>query len=69
MTAPTGSIRADEVYTLAEACRRLGWGRRTWWQAEKAGLRAVRFGKQKFLRGAAVLEFFERLEAEGNGKD
>lgn len=53
-----------EVLLLSEACRRLNWGRETFWSAKRAGLRSIAFGRQKFLLGADVLSFFERLADE-----
>ncbi len=60
-------IRADELYTLRGAEVRLNWGRKTTSRALKSGLRAISFGREKYLRGATILAFFERLETEQNG--
>lgn len=56
-----GSVRRDEVLTLDEFRRRLRWGHKSIARAKAAGLRVLRFGKQGFLLGADVLDFFERL--------
>jgi hypothetical protein len=64
-----GPIRAGEVYTLRQAARRLNWARKSVADAQKAGLRTVLFGRQKFVTGAEVLRFFKALESQqGNGK-
>jgi len=62
------AISSLEVYPLAEAARRLGWGRKTLWRAQKGGLRTVVFGRAKYVRGKAILDFFERLEADADGR-
>lgn len=56
------SISAGEVYPITEAARRLGWGRKTMARAQRDGLSTVQYGRQKYVTGAAVLEFFRRLE-------
>ncbi len=61
----TGVIAADELYTLREAGRRLNWGRKTLQRAQRDGLQAVTYGREKYIRGAAILAFFERLENGG----
>lgn len=59
-----GSISAGEVMTLREAARRLGIGAAGMRQAQRAGLKCVPFGRQKFVLGADVLKFFEQLKEE-----
>lgn len=63
MRSDPNSISALEVYTISEACRRLNWGRKTFWRAEEAGLRAVAFGRAKYVRGAEILRFFRQMES------
>jgi len=62
--ALTGSIRSDELLSLAELRRRLGWQEHAVRQARRAGLRLVSFGREKYVLGADVLQFFEKLGAE-----
>ena len=57
-----GPIRAGEVYTLHQAARRLNWARKSIADAQRAGLKTILFGRQKFVTGAEVLRFFEALE-------
>jgi len=57
----SGTVRADELLTLQELKKRLGWGEHAVRQARKAGLRLVRFGSSKYAIGADVLAFFRRL--------
>ncbi|MCX7428841.1 MAG: hypothetical protein NTW96_24850 [Planctomycetia bacterium] len=59
---PDRSISALEVYTVAEACARLRWGRKTFWHAERMGLKSVSFGRSKYLRGAEILRWFCEME-------
>jgi len=59
-----GSIRSDEILSLAELRRRLGWGEHAIRQARRQGLRLIGFGREKFALGRDVLAFFERLGAE-----
>ncbi len=65
---PIRSVRTDEILPIAEACRRLGWGKRTLQHARRCGLRIIRFGRCAYVRGVDVHAFFAKL-AEGSGKD
>jgi len=60
----TGSIRSDELLSLTELRRRLGWQEHAVRQARRAGLRLVSFGREKYVLGRDVLDFFARLGAE-----
>jgi len=57
-----GVIDAGQLYTMAEAGKRLRWAEHAWRQARAAGLRVVRFGRIKYVRGQELLRFFEELE-------
>ena len=57
----TGSIRADELLLMKEACRRLNWQRKTLAHAKREGLKTVKFGRYDYVQGADVLDFFRRL--------
>ena len=61
-----GSVRADEILTLTELRRRFAWEEHSVRKAKAAGLRFVRFGRQKFVFGSDVIKFFRQL-GEGNG--
>ena len=54
-------VRADELYSLEEAARRLRWRTHSVRQAKRAGLRVIRFGSRDYISGRAILEFFDRL--------
>ena len=56
-----GSIQAGEVLTLREFRRRLAWGDHAVRMARKAGLRLIPWGREKYVLGDDVLEFFKRL--------
>ena len=65
-----GVIRDGEVYRLRELCRRLGWHEHSLRQARAAGLPMIVFGREKFILGSDVLDFFRRLadrQAAGGG--
>jgi hypothetical protein len=59
-----GSIRADELVTLTEFCRRLRIGQKTWRSMKAAGLRSAAIGKQRYIIGKDILDFFGRLTAQ-----
>jgi hypothetical protein len=62
-------ILADAVYSKRVLCNALGWEHRTFRNAAKAGLRIIAFGKQRFILGRDVLDFFLRLaEQQSNGE-
>jgi len=65
---PPGVIRADEVYTINEFCRRSGLGDYAFRQARRDGLRVVEVGKKRFVRGADWLGYLDQIAAsETNG--
>jgi hypothetical protein len=47
----------------------LGWSWRALWEAQRRGLRVVKFRQKSYVLGSDVLRFFEQLPAAGtNGK-
>ena len=56
-----GSITADELLPMREFGRRLDLHDKCLSDAQKAGLRTVMFGRQKFVLGSDALDFFRRL--------
>lgn len=62
-----GSIRADELMPLAEFCRRLRIGRKTWYRMKSAGLRSAEIGKQRYILGHDALDFFAKLAQRQGG--
>jgi len=67
MPEAVGEVRADSVYTLAEVRKRLQWGHRTAVEAQRQGLETVKFGRLKYVSGAAILRFFATLAGEESG--
>ena len=65
--SPSGVIRRDEVYRLAELKRRLGWQEHAVRQARLAGLRLIPFGREKYVLGDDLLDFFQRLADQARG--
>jgi len=68
LTPARGSIRADELLLMREACRRLGWERKTLAHAKRAGLRTIRFGRFDYVTGAELARFFARLAERGDDR-
>jgi hypothetical protein len=64
-----GSVRGDEVLTLREFGRRLGLGKSALCDAQRQGLRAVLFGRVKFIVGSDALDWFRRLAADHDNGD
>ena len=71
MSTPVASrsIRADEVMSLREAARRLGWKAHSIRQAKRRGLRVVKFGSTNYVLGESILEFFRQLADAGENGD
>ncbi|NLE38186.1 MAG: hypothetical protein GX621_09205 [Pirellulaceae bacterium] len=61
------SICRDELMTLEEAGRRLRLGGTGMRQAQKAGMRTIKFGRMKYCLGSDILDFFERLAESNDG--
>ena len=61
-------ISAHAVYSWAELRRRFGWEEHAGRQARLNGLRLVSFGRGKYVLGADVLKFFERLAERQQAK-
>jgi hypothetical protein len=67
-----GVVNQFEVYRLKELARRLGWHEHALRQARAAGLPMIVFGREKFILGSDVLDFFRRLadrQAAGNSAE
>jgi len=57
----SGSVRSDEVLTLTEFKKRFGLEYKSVATAQRAGLRLVQLGRQKYVLGSDVLECFRKL--------
>jgi len=62
---PRGSIHADELLPLEVLRQRFGIGNKGMAQLRRAGLPVRRFGRQGYVLGRDVLDFFGRLPADG----
>jgi hypothetical protein len=60
-----GVISVGDVYTLQEACARLGWSESALRSAKRRGLSPLSCGKRKYLSGQEIVRF---LEATQNGR-
>ena len=56
----SGSIRADELYTLPAVEKRLGFGVTAMRTARRNGLPVRYIGRKGFVAGKDLLEYFER---------
>ena len=54
-------INADELYAWEEVRRRLRWRKHSARQAQRMGLKPVRFGSRLYIDGRSVLEWFRKL--------
>ncbi|MFZ1934365.1 MAG: hypothetical protein WCB27_19785 [Thermoguttaceae bacterium] len=63
----SGSIHADEVLSMAEFGRRLGFADKALSDAQKAGLRTIVVGRCKFILGSDALDWFRRLAEQQAG--
>lgn len=60
------SIDPARLYRGDEVMSRLGWKPAGWRAARRAGLKAVRYGKRWFVRGAAVIAFIEAHDGDAD---
>jgi len=61
-----GSIRADELLPLPVVGARFGLGKKSLIEAQREGLRTVKWGHRKYVFGRDVLAWFDKL-AVGQG--
>ena len=64
-----GVVCDGEVYRLQELKKRLGWGEHAVRQARVGGLRLIVFGREKYVLGRDVLDFFAKLGERQTGGD
>ena len=60
-------VRADEIYTFEEVCRRLRWRKHSARQAKRLGIRLIRYGSRDYCLGSDVLAFFDGLAQQQVG--
>lgn len=54
-------VRADELLLWEELQRRLRWKKHSARQAQRRGLKPIKFGSRLYIHGSTVLEWFEQL--------
>ena len=59
-TSPPGEITAAALYTLSEINRRLGLGKKALREARRQGLVVKRIGRRGYVRGADLIDWFDR---------
>jgi len=60
-----GVVNAHEVYTLPELQERLQLGEWAMRQARRSGLRMVKIGRRKYVKGADFLDYLDRQAKQG----
>ena len=73
-TTGRGSVRPDELLTMREAGRRLGFASRSLCDFQRQGLRTILAGRVKLILGRDLLTFVAKLADEqaqhgGDGND
>jgi hypothetical protein len=63
-----GSIRADELLPLPVLGQRFGLAKKSLIQAQRQGLRTVKFGHRKYCFGRDVFSFFDGLTEQEGGE-
>lgn len=61
ITSETGTINANEAYSMPEFCRRTGLREWTIREARRDGLRVVKVGKKPFVMGSDWLEYLRQI--------
>ena len=56
---PDTAIDPAKLYRSDEISSRMGWRPSGWRAARRAGLKALRYGKRWFVKGADVIAFVE----------
>jgi hypothetical protein len=64
----SGTIRADELYTLTELKRRLGIEDRAWWNMKADGIRVAKIGTRACILGSEILKWAEANSHAITGK-
>jgi hypothetical protein len=60
---PDTSIDPAKLYRADEIAARMGWRPSGWRAARRAGLKALRYGKRFFVKGADLIAFVEEQAA------
>ena len=57
--ATAGVVFPDALYRPDALRRALGWGRVSWRRARRDGLRVLRCGRSRYVKGADVVAYLE----------
>ena len=60
-SALPGVVSLHEIYTIAEARRRLGWTESAMRAARRRGLKLLTCGKRRYVTGQEILRFMEQI--------
>jgi hypothetical protein len=63
-SVPDTAIEPSRLYRSDELAARMGWRPSGWRAARRAGLRAMRYGKRWFVKGADLIAFVEHHAAD-----
>ncbi len=63
----SGEISATAVYTLEEFKRRVGLAEWAFRECKRAGLKCIKIGRRKYIRGSDWLEFLDRQAEQQAG--
>ncbi|QDT79189.1 hypothetical protein Mal35_26440 [Gimesia maris] len=64
MSQPTGQIEPQTLYSLEEFKQVSGMGNWALRQARKAGLKMLKIGNRKFVKGQAFIDFLDSQNNE-----
>ncbi|QDT84775.1 hypothetical protein [Gimesia chilikensis] len=64
MPEPTGQIEPQTLYSLEEFKQVSGMGNWALRQARKAGLKMLKIGNRKFVKGQAFIDFLDSQNEE-----
>ena len=66
MSQPTGQIEPQTLYSLEEFKQVSGMGNWSLRQARKAGLKMLKIGNRKFVKGQAFIDFLDSKNCESS---
>lgn len=60
--AGNGVLDPTLMYRTSALCGALGWGERTWRRARREGLRILKFGRIRYVKGSDAIAFLDQFE-------
>jgi hypothetical protein len=69
MNNSPGYISANEIYRLAEAKRRMGFGRTSFRELRAAGLKVLVVGRNSYINGADLIDLLNRIGSNNEKTD